>query len=204
MRNQSERPWLALWQRIGAQGDPRKVYSDLVARYSEQHRAYHTLEHIENCLGEFEQTRYLATDPNAVEFALWYHDAIYDTKTKNNEERSAVLALETIRNASLPESIGQSVANLITATKHAVVPTNPDIQLLVDIDLSILGQSEDKFDEYERQIHKEYEWVPEDTFVAERSAILKLFLGQPKIYSTQFFRDKYEAQARRNIARSLA
>ncbi|MFY9493424.1 MAG: N-methyl-D-aspartate receptor NMDAR2C subunit [Minisyncoccia bacterium] len=194
----------ALWQRLGAQGDASAVYDDLVARYSEPHRAYHTLEHIGYCLDEFEQVRHIATNPDAVELALWYHDAIYDTKAKDSEERSAVLVAEMVRNASLSDDLGQSVANLIMATKHTLAPTDPNVQLLVDTDLSILGQTEDKFDEYERQVRKEYEWVAEDAFVAGRSAILKLFLDRSTIYSTQFFHNKYEAQARANIARSLA
>ena len=199
-----EQHWMALWQRLGAQGNAKVIYNALIARYSEPHRAYHTLAHIGHCLDEFEQVRHLATNPDAVELALWYHDAIYDTKTKDSEERSAALAVEVTRNASLPDDFGQSVLNLITATKHTSVPTDPDVQLLVDVDLSILGQSEGKFDEYERQVRKEYEWVAEDAFVAGRSAILKSFLDRSTIYSTQFFRNKYEAQARANIARSLA
>ena len=204
MKNRSEQRWLALWQRLGAQGDASAVYNDLVARYSEPHRAYHTLQHIGHCLDELEQTRYLAENPDAVELALWYHDAIYDTKAKDSEERSATLAVEMVKNASLSDNLGQSVANLIMTTKHTTAPTNPDDQLLVDIDLSILGQTEDRFDEYERQVRKEYEWVPEDQFVAGRSAILKSFLDRPNIYSTRFFRNKYEVQAKANIARSLA
>ena len=85
-----------------------------------------------------------------------------------------------------------------------MAPTDPDVQLLVDIDLSILGQPEDKFDEYEWQVRKEYEWVPENQFVAGRSEILRSFLDRLAIYSTRFFRNKYEAQARANIATSLA
>lgn len=196
--------WTSLWKRLGAQGDASSIYKDLVVRHSEPHRAYHTLEHIGHCLDEFEQVRHLAANPDAVELALWYHDAIYDTRAKDNEERSAVLVTEMVRNTSLPDNLGQSVANLITATKHTSASTDPDVQLLVDIDLSIFGQSEDKFGEYERQVRKEYEWVTEDAFVAGRSAILKSFLDRPTIYSTQFFRNKYEAQARRNIAKSLA
>lgn len=204
MRNQSEQQWWALWERLGAQGDASVVYKDLVARYSEPHRAYHTLVHIRHCLDELEQVRELATNPDAVELALWYHDAIYDTKTKDSEERSAELAVKMARDASLPESFGQSVVNLIMATKHSESPTDPDVQLLVDIDLSILGQSEEKFDEYEQQVRREYGWVFEDAFVAGRSAILKSFLDRTTIYSTQFFRNKYEMQAQRNIIKSLA
>ncbi len=204
MQNQSKQLWLALWERIGAQGDSREVYNDLAARYSESHRAYHTLEHIEHCLREFQVIKYLAMNPDAIEFALWYHDAIYDTKAKDNEEKSAKLAVGVARTASLPDAFKQSVANLILATKHSENPTDHDVQILVDIDLSILGQPEKEFDEYEQNVRKEYEWVPEDAFIAGRSAILKSFLNRPSIYSTQFFRDKYEARARRHIARSLA
>ncbi len=199
-----EQRWATLWQRLGAQGDANAVYNGLVVRYSEPHRAYHTLEHIGHCIDELEQVRHLAANSDAVELALWYHDAIYDTKAKNSEERSAALAVEMVRSASLPGNLGQSVASLIMATRHTAVPTDPDVQLLVDIDLSILGQTEARFDEYERQVRKEYEWVPEDQFVAGRSAILKSFIDRPNIYSTQFFRNKYEAQARANIVRSLA
>lgn len=204
MQNRSEQQWLVLWQRLGAQGDSHAVYNDLVARYSEPHRAYHTLEHIGHCLDEFEQVRQLATNPDAVELALWYHDAIYDTNAKDSEKRSSALAVEMVRNASLSDNLGQSVANLIIATKHSATPTDSDVQLIVDIDLSILGQPENRFDEYERQIRKEYKLVADDKFAAGRSAILRSFLDRPSIYSTQFFRNKYEMQARRNIARLLA
>ncbi|MDP3003922.1 MAG: N-methyl-D-aspartate receptor NMDAR2C subunit [Candidatus Azambacteria bacterium] len=199
-----EQRWKSLWERLGAQGDAGEVYNDLAGRYAEPHRAYHTFEHIGHCLDEFEQVRHLATNPEAVELALWYHDAIYDTKAKDSEERSTALAVEMVRNTSLSDNLGQLVANLILATKHTMVPTDPDAQLLVDIDLSILGQPEVKFDEYDRQVRKEYEWVAEDAFVAGRSTILKSFLDRPTIYLMQIFRNKYEAQARRNIARSLA
>jgi len=199
-----EQHWSALWQRLGVKGDTNAVYNDLFVRYSEPHRAYHTLKHIGHCLEELERVRHLASNPDAVELALWYHDVIYDTTAKDSEEQSATLAIEVARNASLPDNFGQLVANLIMATKHTSAPVDPDAQLLVDVDLSILGQSEDKFDEYERQIRKEYDWVAEDAFVAGRSSIMGAFLDRSVIYSTQFFRNKYETQARRNIARSLA
>lgn len=203
-RTALEQRWLALWQRLGARGDAAAVLDDLVTRYRESHRAYHTLDHIGHSLDEFEKVRPLASDPGAVELALWFHDAVYDTRAKDSEERSAALAVDMVANASLDADFGQTVANLIIATKHTSASSDPDVQLLVDVDLSILGHSEDKFDEYERQVRKEYEWVAEAAYAVGRSAILGSFLERTSIYATQFFRDRYEAQARRNIARSLA
>lgn len=112
--------------------------------------------------------------------------------------------MEMVRNVSLSDSFGQTVADLIIATKHSAIQTNPDNQLIADIDLSILGKPEDRFDEYERQIRKEYEWVPEAAFTTGRSTILESFLARANIYTTQFFQEMYEVQARRNITRSLA
>lgn len=195
--------WLALWKHTEAQGDACEVYSVLTNLYSQPHRTYHTLEHIKFCLDEFEQVRHLAINLNAVELAIWFHDAVYDTGIGGNEEKSASLARILIKHALLPDSIGQQVTKLILATKHVAIPTSPDAQLMVDIDLSILGQSPDRFDEYERQIRQEYDWVSDDKFAAGRSAILKSFLARPKVYLTQFFRDKYEMQARKNIIGSI-
>ena len=117
-----EQHWSALWQRLGVKGDTNAVYNDLFVRYSEPHRAYHTLKHIGHCLEELERVRHLASNPDAVELALWYHDVIYDTTAKDSEEQSATLAIEVARNASLPDNFGQLVANLIMATKHTSAP----------------------------------------------------------------------------------
>jgi predicted metal-dependent HD superfamily phosphohydrolase len=204
MSRSTKQCWLDLWKRIGAQGNALEIYSDLVLRYAEPHRAYHTLAHIEHCLDEFEQVQRLATNPDAVELAIWFHDAVYEIGGKYNEEKSVALMSEVIRKALLPDELGKLVENLILATKRTVVPADPDAQLLVDIDLSILGQPGDKFDEYERRIRREHRWVPDGLFIARRSAMLKSFLDRSAIFSTKFFCDKYESQARQNIARSLA
>ena len=197
MQNELKKQWLALWEILGAQGDPHTVFDDLVKRYSEPPRAYHTLRHVQNCLDEFQPAMDLAHDLEAVEIALWYHDATSD------EERSATLAMEMLRDASLPRSFGEQVATLVRATKHGTLPIDPDARLVADIDLSILGQPEDIFDEYERQIRQEYEHVPLRTFARKRREILLRFLKRPRIYLTRYFYDRYEFQARRNLTRSV-
>lgn len=195
--------WLGLWLRSGASGDPGAPINHLIECYSEPHRAYHTLAHIESCLAEFASVRSLASDPEAVEWCLWYHDAIYNTRARDNEERSADLAGKVMDEAELNRVFIRKVQGFILATKHTALPILFDSQLLVDIDLAVLGQSENTFDEYERQIRQEYGWVSEDAFIAGRTAILLSFLARPTIYATDFFRNKYEERAQRNLARSL-
>ncbi|MBI4991981.1 MAG: pantetheine-phosphate adenylyltransferase [Candidatus Harrisonbacteria bacterium] len=196
--------WLALCMTIGATQDTEKIFAILSRLYSEKERAYHKFLHIEECLNELENTRALCMDPNTLEMAIWFHDAIYNPRLKNNEEQSAKLAYEATKTMGLSETFAQKVADLVRTTIHKAVPTDPDAQLLTDIDLSILGKLAAEFDEYEKKIRKEYSWVSEDQFRAGRTAILRSFLARPSIYATEYFRNKYEKQARENLARSLA
>ena len=166
----------------------------LKARYAEPHRRYHTMEHIEHCLREFDPRQ--AREPEAVELAIWFHDAVYDTRRSDNEERSAAWLLEL-----MPEA--KRAAELILVTKHHRAST-PDEALLVDVDLAILGQPGDVFDRYERRIREEYAWVPGILFRHKRAKILRGFLERPFIYGTEHFRAKYEAAARANLLRSTS
>lgn len=180
------------------------VYMDLCTRYSAPERAYHNLSHIENCLAELEGAEGLPSDLDAIRFALWFHDAVYDTTSKDNEEKSAVLACDVARSAMLPDSWIEAVTGLILATKHTVPPAGASQQLLVDVDLSILGQDEERFDEYESQIRAEYSWVSAEAFAKGRAEILSSLLARRRLYSTESFRRKFEEKARTNLSRSIA
>lgn len=195
--------WSRFWADLGAEGDPKPVYDLLSDRYAEPQRAYHTLTHIAHCLDELEEARHLAIHPNRVEMALWFHDAIYDPKAKDNERESAELCQQIMEEAGLPEAFVRSVYDLILATQHHEALDDADTRLLVDIDLSILGQSKDAFDQYEKNIRKEYHFVAWQRYRSGRSAILRGFLKRPAIFSTEFFQQRYESQARANLKRSL-
>ncbi len=179
------------------------AYQELVSRYSEPHRHYHNLRHIAECLGEFDSARHLARDPAALELAIWFHDAIYDTHAPDNEEQSAALARRRIGQAGGSAALGEAVATLVLATKAHEPSTHPDAPLLIDVDLSILGQRKERFQEYESQIRREYDWVPEATFAARRAEILERLLARARIYTTEPFFTKYERWARANLEDSV-
>jgi predicted metal-dependent HD superfamily phosphohydrolase len=203
MKTRSRDRWLLFWKSVAVRGDSAPPYEDLVKRYSEPQRAYHTLEHIEHCLEELDAARPLAQDAGAVEMAIWYHDAVYDPRKPNNEERSARLARKVASRMGMRAFRREKVVRMILASRHRKVPTDADSQLFTDIDLSILGQSRRRFVEYEGQIRREYEWVPEPIFKAKRASLLRSFLDRPTLYSTLFFRKRYETRARENLAKSL-
>ena len=105
--------------------------------------------------------------------------------------------------AQLPKDFASRTRDLILSTRHDVTPKGIDARVLVDVDLSVFGKSLGEFDEYERNIRREYSWVPEDQFKQGRSAILQMFLDRDSVYVTDFFRRKYESRARVNLQRSI-
>jgi predicted metal-dependent HD superfamily phosphohydrolase len=203
MQRAIEERWKVLWTRIQAQGDPSADYADLCRRYAEPHRAYHNLDHVSHCLEELDRARHLAHHPDAVELAIWYHDAVYATRSTHNEERSSELISALGRKAQLPTDLVERAVRHVLASKHREAPTEADVQLFTDVDLSILGQTWERFSEYEVQIRREYSWVPKLIYRKKRAAILESFLDRPRVYCTPFFQDQYEIPARENIKKSL-
>jgi predicted metal-dependent HD superfamily phosphohydrolase len=195
--------WLDLWSRLGAQGSGASIFAQLAAAYAEPGRAYHTAEHIRECLAELDLTRTLARDPDEVEAALWFHDAVYLPGASDNEDQSAELARTALSLGAVPREVADRVAALVLATRHASLPSAPDEQLICDIDLSIFGREPGIFDAFERRIRREYAWVPESVYRRERSTVLAGFLRRRSIYQTDQFRQRYELLARANLERLI-
>jgi len=191
------------WSGSGAARESTPAFDDLVSRYAQPWRRYHTLQHLHECIAWFERAPTLADDPAAVELALWFHDAVYEPRASDNEERSARLAASTLLEAGAAGEAASRVARLVLATRHALPANGADERLVTDIDLSILGAAEPRFDEYERQVREEYAFVPEAVFRSTRATILRTFAARDRLYRTQYFFDLLEAKARRNLARAL-
>jgi len=195
--------WLEMWKDLGATHSDPKLRGELIARYGEPHRKYHTTQHLDECFEKLDDIRPLARYPAEVELALWFHDAIYDVKRHDNEEKSADWARASAAAAGVSAEACERVYSLILTTRHKAVPHGTDAEILVDVDLSILGAAPERFDQYERQVREEYAWVPEFVVRRERKAILKEIRARSRIFNTTRFRDRYEQQARSNIERSL-
>lgn len=195
----------ALARRCGASDDTaiRRTIDALIARYTEPHRAYHNLEHIVACLRELDREHPIATPYDAIEWAIWFHDAIYDSQAKDNEERSAELALRTMRELGITNPSAADVTRRILATRHRDTPVRDDERLLIDIDLSILGQSPAVFDRYDEAIRREYAWVSDEDYRRGRTAVLRSFLDRETIYHTPVFKSRLESQARENLRRAI-
>jgi predicted metal-dependent HD superfamily phosphohydrolase len=111
------RRWRRFWRRLGSSWDFRAELGALDRRYGEPHRFYHNWDHIRRCLAELDRARSLAAEPDALELALWYHDAVYDPKASDNEVRSAFLAVKAARAAGLSETFARAVSVLVLSTR---------------------------------------------------------------------------------------
>lgn len=185
-----------------------ELKAELTALYRAGDRYYHGMAHIEallRLLGEYEGA---FSDLEAVEAAIWFHDAIYDSRAKDNEVRSAALAREKLARRTDAKRISRIAAMIEATATHTVPDLDPasarrDAALLLDLDLSILGARPDLFDAYEAAVRREYAWVEEPLWVAGRGAVLKTFLNRDHIFHTDVFRDRFERQAHENLRRSI-
>jgi predicted metal-dependent HD superfamily phosphohydrolase/dephospho-CoA kinase len=175
----------------------KPLYDDLCRRYAEPHRSYHTLEHVRACLRDLDRAG--SPDAAIVEMALWYHDAIYDPRTHDNEERSAIFAEESMRANRLADELIRRVTRLIRATKTHNASVDRLAPLFVDIDLAILGAPPAQFAAYERGIRAEYHWVPEFIYRRERARVLRQFLAREPLFNTERLRAALEQRAKVNL-----
>lgn len=204
----------SVWQRLGSQDDGAMLFTQLLEAYVQPHRTYHTVSHVEDCLRQLDAAQSNgvqsngvqkgAEHPAEVEVALWFHDAVYVPRAVDNEAQSALWARQVMHQSGMCSAVIDRIATMILATAHDRPPETLDCQLVLDVDLSILGQAQEPFAAYERCIRHEYNWVPEAQYCIKRAAVLERFLARSTIYHTPFFHERLEAQARRNLARSLA
>ncbi len=195
--------WLRL---MAAFGMPENVemHDSLLAAYSEKHRAYHTLDHIKACFVHLDAVRDQANHPHEIEMALWFHDVIYKPFSGTNEEDSADMAKAFLAAHMVPPEVIARIYDLILLTKDHGVPTSNDGQLMLDIDLSILGADSHIYAQFEKDVRKEYKRVPFFMFKKKRKEILKAFLSRPRIYQTPYFFDRLEKHAKQNLTWAIS
>ncbi|MBV1920953.1 MAG: hypothetical protein KUG73_09745 [Pseudomonadales bacterium] len=193
--------WQELFKNSGT-NEVDSIYRDVLDHYSESHRHYHTIDHVKACLRHLDGVENVV-NRREVEIAFWFHDVIYNPLNKDNEDQSAVFACGALAALGESDEIIDNVKRLVVLTKHPSDPKELHEKYLIDIDLSILGSSEDAYEKYEHWIRQEYRMVPSILYKRGRKKVLRSFLEQPKIYSTELFNGKYEENARINLERAV-
>lgn len=181
-----------------------QFWQELEKNYTPKKRHYHTLIHIKHMLRLAEENREAVEDWDVFVFAIFYHDVVYRVLKSDNEEKSAMLAEKRLTQLGLSKDRIALCSVLILATKTHQISTNSDCNLLLDLDLSILGASWERYEEYARQIRREYSVYPDFLYKPGRKKVLERFLERDFIFKTPAFRAKFEAQARGNLHREIS
>lgn len=188
---------------IGASTDGADdLFKALSAAYAAPSRFYHSVSHIDACLGALDTYSSLAERPDEIAVALWFHDAVYDARRHDNEEASAKWASDALPTLGVPGDAVARIDAMIIATKTHDA-NDADTVLLVDIDLGILGAAPSVYRRYTEGVRQEYDFVPLADYRLGRARVLEHFLERPEIYKTAPFQLELEARARQNIAEEL-
>lgn len=192
--------WLRLMERAGARGEVETPWRELVAAYRSPDRHYHHLGHVADCLARLDEAEPLNIP---VELAIWFHDVVYDSHRSDNELLSARWAEGVLGGLGIPELVIAEVRALILVTWHHQAAT-PAEELLVSIDLSILGRGREEYQAYAGAIRAEYGWVADAAYREGRARVLRKFLERAVIFPHPHFRARYETAARDNLTWELA
>ncbi len=197
--------WADLLDRHGCDAATgRATFDDLAHCYGAPERHYHTLDHIAAVLETVRSLNGGPADP-ALEFAVWFHDVVYDTHAADSEERSAEHAAVLLNQLRIAENVIVETRRLILLTKtHQAAVEDSAGHMLLDADLAILGASAAEYDRYAAAIRREYAWVPEADYRRGRQRVLEQFLTRPRLYFTEVLRVQRESAARDNLRREIA
>jgi predicted metal-dependent HD superfamily phosphohydrolase len=199
--------WAATVRAAGATADDDSVAAagaELLNRWQEPHRHYHDAQHLAEVLAAVDDLATDAADAPAVRLAAWFHDAVYEGRPGEDEQRSADLAREVLGGLGVPAPRSEHVADLVQMTlHHDPAPGDADGAVLCDADLAILAADADRYTRYVRAVRAEYEHVPESMFRTGRAMVLKALEAMPRLYRTTTGRQRWEEAARANLAREL-
>jgi len=196
--------WLALGRRVGARGDVAGAGAGLLIRWSEPHRRYHDVAHLDAVLRRVDDLAAAAVEVDLVRLGAWFHDAVYDPTAADNEARSALLAHQVLIGLRVDDAAVSEVARLVTlTTTHAPVPDDQNGAVLCDADLAVLAGEGAGYGRYTDAVRAEYTHLDDATFAAGRARILRSLLDRPALFSTEQGRTAWESAARGNVRREL-
>jgi len=180
-----------------------KFWDEIESQYNSIGRYYHNIKHLESILVQLKDIRSAVADWDAVLFAVFYHDIIYNVQRTDNEEQSAVIAGLRMEYIGVPPERITNCKQIILATKSHQYDSDGDVNLFTDADLSILGQEPQLYDTYCDHIRNEYACFPDAIYMPSRKRVLENFLQMNRIFKTDYFHIKFEIPARQNLQREI-
>jgi predicted metal-dependent HD superfamily phosphohydrolase len=188
----------------GTAPDPGPYGENLLARWAEPQRRYHTTGHLRAVLDRVDELAGHAADPDGVRLAAWFHDAVHLPERSENEERSARLAERALPEAGVSADRTAEVARLVRLTvTHDPADRDTNGEVLCDADLAVLAGPPSAYAAYAAEVRQEYHFVPDGAFRDGRAAVLHRLLGLPRLFRTAYGQEHWERTARSNIRAEL-
>lgn len=179
--------------------------AELLERWSEPHRRYHTTAHLLDVLTGLDLVCAPTAPGREVRLAAWFHDAVYAGVAGADEEDSAALAEQTLPAAGLDAGAVAEVVRLVLLTRdHSPAAGDAAGAALCDADLAVLGQGADGYARYVRQVRAEYAHVSEPDWRTGRSAVVHHLLDRRPLFRTPTGEARWEQRARANLQGELA
>ncbi len=181
----------------------QSFWQEIEKNHRDDDRHYHNLDHLRFMYGLFESIREHLDNPNAVLFAIFYHDYVYDASKRDNEKRSAEIAEEKMKKLDVDsDTIHRCTKHILATAKHEE-SSDPDTNYLLDLDLAILGAETEHYFAYAKSVREEYNMYDELTYLNGRKKVLDDFLSRERIFHTKPFHRLFEERARANILEEL-
>jgi len=191
------------WTKIGGTNS-ETVFELLIEQHQKPKRKYHNITHVSYMLQGFKNACSKIPYNETIEIAIWFHDAIYDPLKEDNEEQSAELAYNQCILNNIEEKIANNIKQLIMATKHGLIkPKNTEEKIIADLDLAVLGLDFQTFKKYGKAIKEEFTIINEKEYNKIQLKMLNDFLKQKELFHTEYFKNKYEKQARQNLKQAI-
>lgn len=179
------------------------AWETLVRGYTEPHRRYHDLGHLDHCLHGLDLAATVARDPDTLELAIWFHDVIYEPGAGDNESRSADVFSRLLGPLMAPANVTK-IRRLILTTTHRALPDGGDERFIADIDLSSLAKPWPQFLEDSDHLRAEEPDRSDEDYFRAKARFFRGLLTRPRLFNTVPFQLRYETKGRENIRRFLA
>jgi len=178
----------------------QSYWAELVRHYGATNRHYHNLNHLHQLFQLCDEYNAKLEDATIVNWAIWYHDIIYNARRKDNEAQSAQLAKVRLEETTLSSGQVMQIVQFIEATaQHLSVLASGDLAYFLDFDLAILGAPAPEYRAYTDAIRKEYRHVPGFFYRRGRRKVIQYFSQAKQLYRTPELRQRFESQARANL-----
>lgn len=203
--DQLEHRFILLWQRNAYHyydEVARSVFAGLMDMYTEKWRAYHNIEHIKACLNYFDDCKSHADFADAIEFAIWFHDCIYQLGESDNEAHSRDWFIRQSTGYIVP-AVTRHVDRLIMDTRHLSVPDSDDGKLIADIDLTSFGLPWDEYLSDSHAVQAELSLINNGCEVTSKILFLENLVDDGQIYYSDYYLTHFEQKAQDNVQRHL-